>query len=283
MAELAGSHAELFHGLPAYRLNLPQGDSALVLLHGAQVVSWISGGRERLFLSPCSQFDGGAAIRGGIPVCFPQFNLRGPLPKHGFARTMSWYLDAPPALTGQSASLTLRLSSDVTTRALWPQHFEASLMLELHPGKLRTALQVRNAGETPLQFTGALHSYLAVREVSEVELTGLEGQSEWNALTDHHGRATGPLSFHGEFDRVYERSQQPLVLRGGGEQMVIAQSPSWAHTVVWNPGAEKCASLPDMPDDGYARMLCVEAAQVVQPIEVPSAGVWDGWQSLSLS
>ena len=28
---------------------------------------------------------------------------------------------------------------------------------------------------------------------------------------------------------------------------------------VWNPGAETCAGLPDMPDDAYQAFLCVEA------------------------
>lgn len=280
MGELAGGHAELFHGLPAYRLRLPQGDSALVLLYGAQVISWVSGGRERLYLSPRSKLDGLSAVRGGIPICFPQFNQRGPLPKHGFARTQSWQLEGPPALTGQSAALTLSLPSDARIQALWPQPFKVSLLLELQPGSLRMTLQVNNPGPMPMQFTGALHTYLAVSDVSEVRLMGLDGQPEWDALTDMHGRAAGVPQFRGEFDRVYEAGQAPLVLHDAGERMVIAQSPSWANTVVWNPGAEKCASLPDMPPDGYASMLCVEAAQVMQPIDVPRDGVWSGWQCL---
>ena len=59
---------ELFHGQPCYRLTLTNGDSVLVAQHGAHVVSWVCGGRERLFLSPNTVWDGRAAIRGGIPV-----------------------------------------------------------------------------------------------------------------------------------------------------------------------------------------------------------------------
>ena len=36
-------------------------------------------GVERLYLSPQTSRDGSTAIRGGVPVCFPQFNMRGPL------------------------------------------------------------------------------------------------------------------------------------------------------------------------------------------------------------
>ena len=61
---------------------------------GAQVLSWVSDGRERLFLSPRSALDGSAPIRGGVPVCWPQFNQRGDLPKHGFARHLPWLTTA---------------------------------------------------------------------------------------------------------------------------------------------------------------------------------------------
>ena len=70
----------LFAGLPATELQLPCGDRLVVAHHGAHVLSWVAGGRERLYLSPQSVMDGHAAIRGGIPVCFPQFNQRGDLP-----------------------------------------------------------------------------------------------------------------------------------------------------------------------------------------------------------
>jgi glucose-6-phosphate 1-epimerase len=53
--------------------------------------------------------------------------------------------------------------------------------------------------------------------------------------------------------------------------------------VVWNPGEAKCAALADMPAHGFARMLCVEAAQVFEPISIPAGGQWVGWQRLTVS
>ncbi len=281
MADAAGGLVP-FHGLPSLSLNLPNGDAVRVLLHGAHVVSWIAGGRERLYLSPRSRFDGRSAIRGGVPVCFPQFNQRGPLPRHGFARNLGWQLQAPATLAGDLARLSLRLSDSEVTRALWPQAFEATLGLELRPGSLRLSLAVYNTGHVPLAFSGALHTYLAVDDIATVQLAGLEGQPEWDALSDRQARATGPLRFDGEFDRVYGASARPLLLQDGKERLAIEQSASWAETVVWNPGAQKGAALADLPADGYARMLCVEAAQVMQPITVPAGAQWQGWQRLTL-
>ena len=81
------------HGLDALELIAPDGARAVVALHGAHVLSWTpAGAPEQLYLSPKSEFTAGQAIRGGVPVCFPQFAARGPLPKHGFARTRPWQL-----------------------------------------------------------------------------------------------------------------------------------------------------------------------------------------------
>ena len=54
----------------------------------------------------------------------------------------------------------------------------------------------------------------------------------------------------------------------------------WAQTVVWNPGADKCATLTDMPPQGWRQMLCVEAAQVYTPIRIAPGDFWQGAQRL---
>lgn len=282
MAEPAGDGRELFHGLPCRRLSLPGGDSVLVALHGAHVLSWLSGGRERLYLSPGSVFDGRAAIRGGVPLCFPQFNQRGSLPKHGFVRNLAWRDAAPIQSGAQQVQLTLQLSDSATTRAIWPHAFDIKLTIVLATASLQMVLDVCNTGDEPLQFTGALHTYLRVNDVSAAQLEGLAGQAEWDAVADHHGCASQPLRFEGEFDRVYEAAAQGLILRDGAGCLHIEQSASLANTVVWNPGAAKCATLSDMPPEGWRHMLCVEAAQVMQPVSVAPGGRWQGWQRLTV-
>jgi glucose-6-phosphate 1-epimerase len=81
------------NGLPKVNLSSSDGSRAEIYLHGAHVTSWIpAGGEEQLYLSAASEFRDGAAIRGGVPVIFPQFSNLGPLPKHGFARNLAWEL-----------------------------------------------------------------------------------------------------------------------------------------------------------------------------------------------
>jgi glucose-6-phosphate 1-epimerase len=139
---------------PCQRLILPSGDTVLVALHGAQVLSWQTGdGRERMYLSPKAIMDGKAAIRGGVPVCFPQFNTRGNLPKHGFARNVAW--QSAPSERANVVALTL--TNDAQTQAftdsLWPHQFAMRLELALAPQSLHISLQVHNTGSSRLPDT----------------------------------------------------------------------------------------------------------------------------------
>ncbi len=282
MAERAQLLAEPFEGQSCWRLSLPGGDSLRVAEHGGHLLSWVAGGRERLFLSPRSAFDGQRAIRGGVPVCWPQFNARGALPKHGFARNLPWLATAYDLRT-DSALLELTLCSSEATRALWPHEFELTLTFDLRPGDLRLTLAARNLGAQPLQFSGALHSYLACDDVEHVELTGLGGRPEWDALSDLHARAADTLRVESEFDRVYGGPCAPMTLIDGAQRLHITQSASWTETVVWNPHAAKCSELADMEPEGWRRMLCVEAARVFDPVPLAPGQTWQGWQRLALA
>ena len=264
------------------RLRLPNGDNALVALFGAQVLSWETRGCERLYLSPRSAMDGRLPIRGGVPVCFPQFNQRGTLPKHGMARRSLWQL-VDATCRSDDVTLNLQWQDDEATRALWPQAFVANLLVTLAPDQLRVCLQVHNTDTRPLQFTGALHTYLAVEDITRVIVRGLAGQPEWDAVTDQHGQAAASIAITDEFDRVYTAAPGPVWLEEGRQRLQIEQSHTWAQQVIWNPGPAKGAALPDMPEDGYRQMLCIEAAQVDEPITVPAGAQWQGWQLLSLA
>jgi glucose-6-phosphate 1-epimerase len=282
-----------WRGLPAIALQLPDdegrgGDSALIALQGAQVLSWVSRGQERLFVSPRAAHDGHTPIRGGIPVCFPQFNQRGPLVKHGFARTMAWSGqpgDAGPA-EGGGLRITLRLEDSAATRAVWPHAFEALLTVELRPGALSVRLAVHNRGAQELPFTAALHSYLRVPGAEQIELQGLDGLGYWDAVADTHPVQAGAVRFGAETDRVYPRAAQALRLQAlqiSSPQplLQIAQDEAWSETVVWNPGPGLCGRLPDMAPDSWQHMLCVEAAAIDAPVVVAPGGYWQAAQHLS--
>lgn len=291
--------ATLYQNQPCLRLTLPSHDTVLVALHGAHVLSWQTGdGRERLYLSPQAVMDGQAAIRGGVPLCFPQFNTRGPLPKHGFVRNLAWQSlpmpDAVPAVTPAvgmagkvpSAAQCLQLSfshqlgAQPALDALWPHSFDLVLTVTLAPGSLHLALNVHNTGRQSMPFTMALHSYLAVQDLLQLRLQGLAGLRYWDALADTHPTLAADWRYHGAFDAVFPAPPVPIVLHDTAGVLEITQSPNLANTVVWNPGPALSVQLADMPDDGYQHMLCVEAAQIDTPVALAAGAQWLGWQQL---
>ena len=279
MLPKARSEVETYCGQPCIRLAIGDGDCALVALHGAQVLSWVSRGRERLYLSPKAVFDGQAAIRGGIPLCFPQFNQRGPLPKHGFARNLAWRADGAQAGEGVTR-LSLHLTDDERSRAWWPQAFAVRLDVVLSEGQLQVECAVRNTGAVAWDFTIALHSYLHVDDIAQARLQGLDGCARWDAVADVRSVQQGPIGFVGEYDSVFASALAPLQLHDGTHRLDVAQSPTMGQTVVWNPGAALCARLADMPPEGHAHMLCVEAAQIDTPVHLAPGASWTGWQRL---
>lgn len=270
-----------FHGIAALRLNGPRGASAVVSKLGAQVLSWVTpDGRERLFLSDKAVFDGSVAIRGGIPVCWPQFAGLGELPKHGFVRTLPWQVSAQRG-GDDYALLTLELADDATTRALWPHAFRLELTVMLETDRLDLELSVNNTGDSAFAFTGALHSYLRVVQVEDVTLEGLYGHDYRDAAKGNVVvRDTGThIAVEGEMDRVYRRVKRPQLLQAGNLSLAI-QGQGFPDVVVWNPWVDKCATLADMPADGWRHMLCVEAAVVRTPATVAPGEEWYGRQTL---
>ena len=270
-----------FKGIEALRLNGPRGSSAVVARLGGQVLSWMTpDGRERLFLSERAVFDGSVPIRGGIPICFPQFGGLGDLPKHGFARTREWSV-AAQRCGDDYALATLELVDDEDTRALWPHAFRAEITVMLEVDRIDVEFCVENTGPAPFGFTGALHSYLRVTQVEDVALEGLHGHDYLDAARDGRVvRETGTeIIVDREVDRVYYDVRRPQLLNAGNLSLGI-QSQGFPDVVVWNPWVDLCAGLKDMPPDGWRHMLCVEAAAVGKPVIVQPGEEWFGRQTL---
>jgi glucose-6-phosphate 1-epimerase len=275
-------------GLAALRLRAGDGARAELYLHGAHVTSWApAGAGEQLFLSARSAFEAGTAIRGGIPVIFPQFGP-GPLPKHGFARTAAWELaGSGDDAAGGGAHATLALGDSPATRALWPAAFAAELRVEVAGRTLAVSLSVENRGAAPIAFTGALHSYFRVEDAARATVEGLSGvrYRDQAAGGGEAVDAADALAFTGEVDRVYIDPPADLRLRDGGAagaRALAIHAAGFPDAVVWNPWADKARQLPDLADAEYREMVCVEAAAAAEPVVVAPDGRWTGTQRVTL-
>ncbi|MDC8784966.1 D-hexose-6-phosphate mutarotase [Roseateles koreensis] len=274
------------HGMDAIVLESPDGARATILLHGGHIVSWVpAGGAEQFYLSPQSAFASGQAVRGGVPVIFPQFAGRGPLQKHGFARSKPWQLVLAEQ-TSEDALAVLRLTDDAATRMFWPHAFELELSVRLSGRDLQIELACENKSEQAFDFTAALHSYFRVNDLDEASVQGLSGLHYWDSVENVEKMQRVDLLLPGgDLDRIYTQVKEPLLLREQGistERRLQIRQQGFDDAVVWNPGATKCVQLADMPADGYKQMLCIEAATVAHPIRLEAGDVWVGRQDLTL-
>lgn len=212
-------------GWPVIRAQAP-GGGLVVTPHGGQVLSWSHAGSERRFVSPESRFAADTAIRGGIPVIFPQFGTRGLSTRHGFARTRLWRLIEP--LSPQGGSITLALQDDKVSFAIWPHHFQMLLVASVTEGCLTIGLSVTNTDEKEFSFTVALHTYLRVSNVEAVCLHGLRGCPYLDATQSCRPmvQAEEPLRFTSEIDRIYPDAPGTLTLEDAGQRLQIIRMAS---------------------------------------------------------
>ena len=252
------------------------------LSHGGQVLGWTPPGAaaDRLWLSPAYACGPGKAIRGGIPVIFPQFSDRGPLPKHGVARDRAWrYTGAGGGPDGSDVSM--ELVDDTATREVWPHRFRLALEVRTHATALDVTLAVRNDGDQAFDFTAALHSYLVVGDPG-ARVHGLEGRpAEDNAA----GRAAvtmpaEPLAALEQRDVAVRGVTAPVVLDDPALGPLSVTATGFADVVVWNPGPGH--GLADVPDGAERGFVCIEPA-ILTPVWLFPGAEWHGSLRLSVA
>jgi glucose-6-phosphate 1-epimerase len=253
--------------LPALHLRAPDGAEATITPYGAHLVSWKPAaaaggpGPERLFMSTLSALDGKRAIRGGVPVIFPQFAERGPHMRHGFARTATWRVQDSGEQDGAAFAVLALAPSDLApdVAAAWPHAFALQLRVAVQGAQLSMTLEVRNTGAEAFPFAAALHTYHLVEDVEAVRIDGV--QRETLAITD-------------KLDQVFEGIPGPILFDDGADRLAIAQR-GFTDAVVWNPGAADAAALADMDDEEYRRFVCIEPA-LLGPQVLEPGGCWRG-------
>lgn len=244
--------------------------------HGGHVTAWASaGGRERLWLSRASGCGPGTAIRGGIPVVWPQFSGRGPLPKHGFARDRAWDVVSAAVAADGAARAELALRDDAATRSLWPHGFALTLTVRAIGDELSLSLRVENTGDDAFGFTGALHAYLAVSDVARAALHGVGGAAaEDNAAGGSPlTLAPGPLGLAGPLDLAVRDVAAPVTLVDRERSSLTVSTDGLPDVVVWNPGTG--LAPPDVHPRGEAEFACVEPA-VLTPVALAPGASWLG-------
>ncbi|XP_019052597.1 PREDICTED: putative glucose-6-phosphate 1-epimerase isoform X2 [Nelumbo nucifera] len=236
-----------WNGIDQVLLRTPRGASARVSLHGGQVISWRNeSGEEMLFMSSKAIFKPPKAMRGGIPICFPQFGNCGSLEQHGFVRNKIWTVDDnPPHLhlndSKGKSSIDLILKPSEEDLKYWPH--------------------------------------------SEVRIEGLETLDYLDNLSqrERFTEQGDAITFESEVDRVYLSSPNVIaVLDHEKKRTFVIRKEGLPDVVVWNPWEKKSKSMVDFGDEEYKQMLCVDGAAIERPITLKSGEEWKGQLELSV-
>lgn len=277
------------NGLEKVVLREVRGSSAEVYLYGGQVTSWKNDHKEELlFVSSKAIFKPPKAIRGGIPICFPQFANRGPLESHGFARNRFWSIDKDPppfpAATSSRVFVDLILKPSEEDLKIWPHSFEFRLRVALSPGgdlMLTSRIRNTNTDGKPFTFTFAYHTYFSVSDISEVRVEGLE-TLDYLEKKERFTEQGDAITFESEVDKIYLNTPTKIaILDHEKKRTFVIRKDGLPDAVVWNPWDKRAKAIADFGDEEYKHMLCVEAAAVEKPITLKPGEEWRGRQELS--
>ncbi|MNE16806.1 putative glucose-6-phosphate 1-epimerase [compost metagenome] len=163
----------------------------------------------------------------------------------------------------------------------WPHIVELKLTIVMGE-QLSITLSSYNLDNVPVTLSQALHSYFAVSDVRQVQVEGVDGLSYIETLANWEQRQQqGALGFAGETDRIYLQAPEQLsIVDPAWNRRVVITAKGSRTAVIWNPWTERAAELPDMAEDGWQRMLCIETANVVDDLVTLAPGAT---HSLSLT
>jgi len=224
--------------------------------------------------------DKSRSIRGGIPVCFPQFGQRIDLvsPQHGWARLNTWDHPAPGIMSIRSTDpgvVNGRPEGGHWPVEGCPHDVGVEVRVELDElGGLVYTCQVENLGSCNVPFQLLLHNYFRF-SIPDGTVKGLEGYryidtqppsaSGWEFST----QGDGPVKITREHDVIYhppsgvtdlkaEIKSEACNVRLNVNARIVGGEDIPVSAVVWNPGPEKAKRMSDFDDDGYKGMVCVE-------------------------
>lgn len=239
-----------------------------IYLQGAHVTAWKPAGAEEvLFVSAKSRWGEGAAIRGGVPICFPWFANKADgakAPAHGFARTRAWSLEAVEK-DGEAVRVTMTLGSDHSTREFWAGDFHAEYRVTFWR-ELKMELTVKNRGAAAVRFEEALHTYFRVGDIAKARVRGLDGMRYTDKMDARREKLQkGDVVITSETDREYLDTPHEVELVDDViRRKIQIRNENSRTTVVWNPWVAKAKAMSDFGDEEWKQMICVETTNVSQ-------------------
>ncbi|WP_017316475.1 aldose epimerase family protein [Mastigocladopsis repens] len=188
------------------KLYIQTNQSRLEILpqRGGIITSWRLQGQEIFYLDEERFANPQLSIRGGIPILFPicgnladntythndkQYTLK----QHGFARDLPWEVTHQETANQQKVSITVTLSSNEQTRAVYPFEFKVAFTYQIQGNTLEIGQQYTNLSTEPMPFSAGFHPYFLTTDKTQLKF---EIPSQ-----EYHDKITEKTHlFNGDFD-----------------------------------------------------------------------------------
>jgi len=228
-----------------------------VSLYAAQVLSYVPAGKADVFyMPPDRDFSQNRQLHGGVPVCWPWFNLLGePLStQHGFARHSMWRV-VENYTDDDLSRVVLSLESSPETKRFWPFDFSLTYTITL-TDRLTMDLVTKNTADPQtaagkwFELTEGFHPYF---RVSDPRRAFVDGVLDGETCVTVQGR------FH--LDGVYPAGSGEWLLRDEGTKRAVAIAARGAKDLIlWNPGDDELKPRDNRTKGDEMDFLCVEPA-----------------------
>ncbi|QDS77909.1 hypothetical protein FKW77_000790 [Venturia effusa] len=296
LGQAAYTSAQVVKSARTIKATIPSGDTVEIYLHGATISSWTSSSKEQqLFLSTGSALDGSAPLRGGIPVVFPNFALppanhsTSKMPNHGFARNSTWEFVGSKEV-GKGLDLTFHLNSSILIPKYqqdWPYSVDLTYVVTLSPNNLAVKFHVANTDKKPIEFQFLLHSYLALPDILQASVSGLEGSTYQDKTQAYKviAEKSNAVTFTNETDRIYTPAsiKEPIILKIMGKPRVTVTRTVLPDVTVWNLWEAKAKITADFePKTAWKNYLAIEPGYVAKFATLAAGAKWEAgvqWQA----
>lgn len=280
------------------------GAQCSVYPYGATVTSFItSTGHETIFVSSKAKYDGSKAIRGGVPLVFPQFGQPNKdMPQHGFLRRNYWKAGKITSSSDETAcDFTLELKDVVEARGdegIWSAASASTsginctcrFEVRVSAKTLTTRLVIQNTGSKAFPYQALYHTYYKIHggkalDPKQCNVTGFEGYSVQDKITgETYVQDDTPIIVDCEVDRIYtppasKNTVDVAFCTGEGGSKVFLKSYATANgeevpvsAVVWNPFIAKSKTMGDFDDEEYHDMICVEPGVISAEKDLEAGG-----------
>lgn len=253
---------------------------AEVCLFGGHVTAWQPEGHAPvLWMSEKSALDGSAAIRGGIPICWPWFGPVDSKGRHGLVRTLNWTLEDAKEETDLTVlKLQCDIGADKASRWNHPQIIEQTLILGSH---LTQTCKVINPLGEPVQHAYALHNYFSVGSLDHISIPELTGSDYYCKITDQENQCDSEEpNYHGPIDRVYKCDTDASITDTILQRQIKISKHGSQNWVLWNPGT-MAADINDIHTGGEKEYICLETANT-SDLEVAANSDQEFGQTISV-